>query len=169
MRLCYRLLTRRQGIVLINKEGMMIRKVFGLLICLTLVTSASLALAGGPPPPPAGQQPYGVVPGGPGCYGPGGNPCAFWGDAPIPGLCGGVIALPFLVVGSFLGGNTAGPCGPPPSPRFNCAPRPCPPPARGCGQPAYGPYGGGGLLGGIPVFDLTSSLVGGLTGGAGLL
>ena len=143
----------------------MIRKILGLLVCLTLVMCASLALAGGPAQQ-APAQAYGPAPCGPGYYG---NPCAFWGDAPIPGLCGGVIALPFLVVGSLLGGNPAGPCGPPPSPRYNCAPRPLPPP-RSCAPPAYGPYyGGGGLLGGLPVFDLTSSLLGGITGGAGLL
>jgi hypothetical protein len=139
----------------------MIRKLLGLLVCLTLVGFAAFAGAGGPAAAPVA----GAAPCGPGYYG---NPCAFWGDAPIPGLCGGVIALPFLVVGSLLGGNPAGPCGPPPSPRFNCAPRPLPP--RGCAPPPYGPYyGGGGLLGGLPVFDITSSLLGGITGGAGLL
>lgn len=156
----------------------MLRKIIGLFICVTLFTGASLALAGGAPP---AVRPYAAPC--PPAYGAGGNPCAFWGDAPIPGLCGGVIALPFLVVGTLLGGNPTGPCGPSPSVRYNCAPPPYPPqkyygpPAGYYGGrppgyygPAYGPYGyGGPTVGGIPAFDIVSGLVGGITGGAGLL
>lgn len=148
----------------------MLRKMSGLFICVTLLTCASLAMAGGAPP---AARPYGAPC--PPAYGPGGNPCAYWGDAPLPGLCGGIVALPFLVVGTLLGGNPTGPCGPPPSVRYNCAPPPYPPqkyyaPPAAYYGPAYGPWGyGGPTVGGIPAFDIVSGLVGGITGGAGLL
>jgi len=151
----------------------MIRRILGLLICVAMFPTASLALAGGPvsaPPPYA----YGSVkPYGPATYGPGRNPCRFWGDAPFPGMCGGVIALPFLVVGSLLGGNPAGPCGPPPRLRYNCAPKPCPPRRyyRPYGfVPRYGPaYARSGMLGGLPPIELATDLISSVTGGAGVL
>ena len=165
----------------------MVKKVLSVFICIMMLGGASLALAGGPVPacaptcaPPC-APPCGPNAGGP--YGPGSQ---YWGDAPFPGLCGGVVALPFLVVGSLLGGNTAGPGGPgyncaPPRyncapPRYNCAPPPCAPvstcaPPMACG-PAYGPGaygGGGGGLFGLPCLDLCSNILGSLGGGSGFL
>ncbi len=121
-----------------------------------LTISASLAIAGGP------------VPYGPGACGPAaapyGNPCAYWGDAPFPGFCGGVVALPFLVVGSLLGGNPTGPCGPPPSPRYGCVQYPSP--NRYYGPP---PPMGSPLFGAIPGADVCTGLFGSVMGGAGLI
>jgi hypothetical protein len=150
----------------------MVKKVLNVLICIMMLASASLALAGGSvtgcAPPPCGPYPY--------SGGPYGAPVAaspYWGDAPFPGMCGGVVALPFLVVGSLLGGNTAGPYGPPPGPGFKCAPRPCPPagaycppPVAGCG-PGYG--AGGSLFGGLPCLELCSSMLGSIGGVTGFL
>jgi len=147
----------------------MVRRVLSLFVCISVFIAAPLALAGG-----AAQGPayYGA-----GYYGPPpGNPCAYWGDAPFPGMCGGVVALPFLVVGSLLGGNTVGPYGPVPAPGYQCAPPPYPPrPAAvnpPCG-PVYGaPYAAspvsGGLLSGIPCLDICTNLFGSLTYGTGL-
>lgn len=146
----------------------MIRRIFGVLLCVAVLASASLALAGGAvtAAPPYGQ------PCGP-AYGRGGNPCAFWGDAPFPGLCGGVVALPFLVVGTILGGNPMAPGSPPPMVRPNCAPRPYGP------APYYGRYGyapgyqqtpfANGILGNLPGMDVATGLISGVTGGQGLL
>jgi hypothetical protein len=155
----------------------MVRRILVGLVCVTMLISASLAVAGGPAP-----GPY-VKPCGPG-YGPGGNNCAYWGDAPFPGLCGGVVALPFLVVGGLLGGNPSVPVGPPPvAPGYRYAPPPYPPPQK-YGQPAYPPrygpaYGYGARRGGMiftggvfedmPIMGIASQLLGGLTGGLGIL
>ena len=149
----------------------MVKKILSVFICIMMLGVASLAFAGGPvagcAPPPCGPYPYAAKP-----YGPPGPSSAYWGDAPFPGLCGGVVALPFLVVGSLLGGNTAGPYGPPPGPGYNCAPPPCPPrtycppPAAGCG-PAYG--AGGSIFGGLPCLELCSRILGSIGGGAGFL
>jgi hypothetical protein len=157
-----------------------VKKFFSLVLCALMLCSASLALAGGPSVAGCAPGPYyqrGVVPAG--------NPCAYWGDAPFPGLCGGVVALPFLVVGSLLGGNTAGPYGPAPyaavpAPGYGCAPAPVPvraypppvaPPACAPGYgPAYGaPYAatGNSLFEGLPCLELCSGLLGGLGGGFG--
>lgn len=153
----------------------MVNKVLSIFICVMMLGSASLAFAGGPvvscaPAPPAcGPYPNAATPYGP----PPGPASAYWGDAPFPGLCGGVVALPFLVVGSLLGGNTAGPYGPPPGPGYIGAPAPYPPakvygppPAAGCG-PGYG--AGGSLLGGLPCLELCSSILGSVGGGMGFL
>lgn len=146
----------------------MVQRVFSVFVCIMLLASATLALAGGPPvaAPVAPCQPAGG-------YAPAGNPCAFWGDAPFPGLCGGVVALPFLVVGSLLGGNTVGPYPPVPGPNYRYAPGMyapgkvgCPPPASACG-PGYG-MGGGGILTGLPCLDLCANIFSGLGGGSGL-
>jgi hypothetical protein len=119
----------------------MVKKVISFVLCIIMVASASLVLAGGAPAPAR------AVPCPPNQYAPaGGNPCAYWGDAPFPGMCGGVVALPFLVVGSLLGGNTVGPYPPVPGPAaYPYAPAPypparayMPPAAAGC-PPAYGP------------------------------
>jgi hypothetical protein len=155
----------------------MVKRVLSIFLCTTMLLATSLAMAGGPPcyPPPAQAPcgPYGVQQG---------NPCAYWGDAPFPGLCGGVVALPFLVVGSLLGGNTVAPYGPPPAPGYKYAPPPVPiraipqPMNTGCAPapaPACGaPYGqtsflGGGMLGGLPCLELCGALLGNLTGGMG--
>jgi hypothetical protein len=160
----------------------MVKRILVFSLCLTMVMMASLALAGGkvvapvaPVPVACAPQPCGPT------VGP--NP-AYWGDAPFPGLCGGVVALPFLVVGSLLGGNTAAPYAPPaygpPAPRpYGPVPMapgyaPCPPPACGpvapvgCGPAPYGSAGlGGGLLGGLPCLELCSGILGGLGGGLG--
>lgn len=146
----------------------MIRRIFGLFICVVMIASATVALAGGP----VAQAPVAAPPAcGPG-YVRGGNPCAFWGDAPFPGLCGGVVALPFLVVGTILGGNPMGPCGPAPLPRYGCAPRalaPAPYPVYGA-APGYPPtYANQGMLGGLPGLDIASGLFSSITGGQGLL
>jgi hypothetical protein len=160
----------------------MVKKVLSVFICIMMLGVASLAFAGGPvagsAPPPCGPYPYSAKP-----YGPPPASSAYWGDAPFPGMCGGVVALPFLVVGSLLGGNTAGPYGPPPGPGYNygpppgpgynCAPPPCPPGkaygppvAAGCG-PGYD--AGGSMFGGIPCLELCSSILGSIGGGAGFL
>ncbi len=153
----------------------MVKRVFTIFLSIMLLSSFSLALAGGAPQAPA---PY-AVPCPPAKGYPVGPDCAFWGDAPFPGLCGGVVALPFLVVGSLLGGNTMGPCGPVPG--YPCAPKPypakiyAPPAAAPCGPAPYGPaaYGpgayDGSLFSALPVFDLCSGLLGGVTGGPSLL
>ncbi len=169
----------------------MVKRVVSVFLCIVMLASASLAVAGGPPAPP--------VP--PGCYpaakpcgpaGPGGPSSSYWGDAPLPGLCGGIIALPFLVCGSILGGNTVGAYAPaygpgyapgyaPVSypPKYVAPPgAPCPPaypqacapaPRPVCG-PAYGPppASGGGLFTGLPCLDLCASLLG-FGGGTGIL
>jgi len=152
------------------KEGMMVKRVFTIVLSLMMLSFTCLALAGGPPAAPYAAPcatPYPAKP----CA-VGGNPCAYWGDAPLPGLCGGVIALPFLVVGSLLGGNTMGPGGCPP-PAYQCGPRPyptkvCAPPPCGPGY-GYGPGAYDGLLTGLPCFDLCAGLLGGITGGPSLL
>jgi hypothetical protein len=168
----------------------MVKRILSVFLCLLMLASASLSLAGGPPSPvPPGCYP--ATPCGPaGPAGPGGPSSSYWGDAPLPGLCGGIIALPFLVCGSLLGGNTVGAYAPaygpgyapvsyPPKyvapPTQPCAPaypQACAPaPRPGCG-PAYGPgYGqpaGGGLLTGLPCLDLCASLLG-FGGGTGIL
>lgn len=156
------------------KEGIMVKRVLTTALCALMVAASSLAFAGGavygpaPCPPAAGPA--------------GGNPCAYWGDAPFPGMCGGVVALPFLVVGSLLGGNTVGPYGPvpapgyaaaPPAPGYAAAPPPYPP-AKPIYAPGYGPapYNasvvGNGPLGGLPCFDMLSGLFGSLAYGTGL-
>jgi len=155
----------------------MVKRVFSLFFCVMMLSTASLAFAGGAPAVAA--APY--APAYPAkAYVPAGNPCAYWGDAPFPGLCGGIVALPFLVVGSLLGGNTVGPYPPVPGPGYKYAPPPCPPAkvyvpptAPGC-APAYAPPAcgpaayGGGILSGLPCLELCSSLLG-MGGGAGLL
>jgi hypothetical protein len=161
----------------------MVKKILSVFVCIMMLGSASLAFAGGTAagsaPPPCGPYPYSAKP-----YGPPPASSAYWGDAPFPGMCGGVVALPFLVVGSLLGGNTAGPYGPPPGPGYNygpppgpgynCAPPPCPPgkiygppAAAGCG-PGYG-AAGGSMFGGIPCLELCSSILGSIGGGVGFL
>lgn len=150
----------------------MIKKVFSVVACLVVVASASLVMAGGAVGQAMGGQPC-PPQGGP-MYrppiGPGGNPCAFWGDAPFPGICGGIVALPFLVVGTILGGNPLGPCAPA---AYNFPPRPAVAPryygAPRCG-PGYPPnFMANSILGGFPPAELASGLVGSITGGAGLL
>ena len=155
------------------KEDMMVRRVFIVSLSIMMLSFTSLALAGGPPmaaaPYAAPCGPYPVKP-----YA-AGPACAYWGDAPFPGLCGGVVALPFLVVGSLLGGNTMGPCGPAPAP---CGPRPYPAKVyapAGCAPPPCGPMGYGPgpgsdtIFGSLPCFDLAAGLLGGVTGGPSLL
>ncbi len=144
----------------------MVKRVICLFLSVLMISAATLAVAGGPPCAPGPYAPRG------------GNPCAYWGDAPFPGLCGGVVALPFLVVGSLLGGNTVGPYGPVPGPGYQCAPPPCPPQGYpGPANPPCGPvYGNGysampvgnGILGGLPCFDICSGLFGSITNGTGL-
>jgi len=153
----------------------MLKKGICLLAGLVLLASASIAPAGGPPPQAPQPYTYGK-PCGPAPV-PGQDPCAYWGDAPFPGICGGVVGLPFLVVGSLLGGNPAGPCGPPPTPANYCAP-PAPYPAA---KPYYYPpppprpyyYGPGysslGLFDTIPGMEIASGIIGSVTGSAGLL
>jgi hypothetical protein len=154
----------------------MVKRVFSIFLCVMMLSTASLALAGGPPAVAAAPcaPPYPAK-----AYGPAGNPCAYWGDAPFPGLCGGIVALPFLVVGSLLGGNTVGPYPPVPGPgyKYGAAPYPPakvypPPAAPACGPgyapPACGPSAfGGGILTGLPCLDLCSSLLG-MGGNVGL-
>lgn len=145
----------------------MIRRIFGLFICVVLFATATMALAGGPVAPAPAAAPYC----GP-AYGRAGNPCAFWGDAPFPGLCGGVVALPFLVVGTILGGNPMGPCAPAPVPRLGCAPAPVGPVPYGRygAAPGYPPaYANQGILGGLPGLDIASGLFNSITGGQGLM
>lgn len=158
----------------------MVKRILIFSLCLTTLMMASLALAGGKVSVPVAcaPQPCGpVVACGP-TVGP--NP-AYWGDAPFPGICGGVVALPFLVVGSLLGGNTVAPPAAPvygaPVPRGfapvpmapNCAPPVCGPVAPVCGPAPYGAGAlGGGLFGGLPCLELCSGILGGLSGGFGL-
>ncbi|HMK34220.1 MAG TPA: hypothetical protein VK463_04065 [Desulfomonilaceae bacterium] len=147
----------------------MVKRVISVLISILMLCSASLALAGGAPVGPPVSYP--AKPCGPG----GGVPSNYWGDAPFPGLCGGVVALPFLVVGSLLGGNTVGPYGPGPGPGYGPpAPYTCAPPApkpyvAPCGPGAgYGYGGGGSIFSGLPCLELCSGLLGGI-GGPGFL
>ncbi|MBI4963715.1 MAG: hypothetical protein HY913_10615 [Desulfomonile tiedjei] len=164
----------------------MVKRVFSIFLCVMMLSTASLAFAGGAPAVAAAP----CAPAYPAkAYAPAGNPCAYWGDAPFPGLCGGIVALPFLVVGSLLGGNTVGPYPPVPGPgyAYRGAPAPCPPPVKvyappaapGCAPPACGPAGygppaygpaayGGGILSGLPCLELCSSLLGMGGGGPGL-
>jgi hypothetical protein len=155
----------------------MVKRVLSVFLCITVLACTSMALAGGAPMAPR----VGGCAGAPYGYGPGpGVPYSnYWGDAPFPGLCGGVVALPFLVVGSLLGGNTMAPppYGAMPGGAYNCAPRPCPPapcapapcapapcgPAPAACGPGYG--GSGGFLGGLPCLELCSGLLGAVTGG----
>lgn len=58
------------------------KRVICLFLSMLLIITASLAMAGGAPYANGRCAPRG------------GNPCAYWGDAPFPGLCGGVVALP---------------------------------------------------------------------------
>lgn len=170
----------------------MVKRVFTIFLSILLLSSFSLALAGGAPKAVA-PAPYGV-PCPPGQGYPMGPDCAFWGDAPFPGLCGGVVALPFLVVGSLLGGNTMGPGAYPPAAGYPYAPKPyppkvyAPPVAAPCAPGPYGsPYGGpygpmsygqagygvggneGTLFSAAPFIELGSSLLGGITGGPSLM
>ena len=157
----------------------MVKRILIFSLCLTTLMMASLALAGGKGAPVvcAPQPCAPAVACGP-TVGP--NP-AFWGDAPFPGICGGVVALPFLVVGSLLGGNTVAPPAAPmygqPVPRGfapvpmapNYAPPVCGPVPVGCGPAPYGAGAmGGGLFGGLPCLELCSGILGGLSGGFGL-
>lgn len=115
----------------------MLRKIVCMFIAVIFVTGGALALASGPvsfscAPAPCAPRTY--APGVPG------NQSAYWGDAPLPGLCGGIVALPFLIVGSLLGGNTTGNVAPrfaqagfspscAPAPAYNCRPVACAPQA----------------------------------------
>ena len=174
----------------------MVKRVVSIFLCVVMLATASLSLAGGPPAykvPPACYPAQPCGPAGP--MGAPGAPSSYWGDAPLPGLCGGIIALPFLVCGSLLGGNAGGVYGPAGAPGYApaypqaCGPvsyppkyaapvavAPCPPaypqacaPApRACG-PAYGPAAGGGMLTGLPCLDLCANLLGFGGGGGGLL
>jgi hypothetical protein len=161
----------------------MVKRVVSVFLCIMMLASASLSMAGGPPAPMAPPACYPAQPCGPAA----GPSSAYWGDAPIPGICGGIIALPFLVCGSLLGGNSAVPNAPVYGPRYAPvsyppryaapAPVPCPPAyAKPC-PPAYPPAcgpgygqaaGGGGLLGGLPCFELCASLLG-FGSGTGIL
>jgi hypothetical protein len=164
----------------------MVKKVLSILLCLTMLVGTSLVVAGGAPVAPAcgpyaGGQ-YAAVP----------PPYSnYWGDAPFPGLCGGVVALPFLVVGSLLGGNTVAPppyaagpmgagynCAPRPCAPAACAPAPCAPMARPIARPYAAPCGtgvgyqgafGGSVIGGLPCLDVCAGLLGAVTGGVGLM
>ena len=130
----------------------MVKKILSVFVCVMMLGSASLAFAGGTvagsAPQPCGPYPYSAKP-----YGPPPVASPYWGDAPFPGMCGGVVALPFLVVGSLLGGNTAGPYGPPPGPGYNYGPPPGP--GYNCAQPpcppgkVYGPPAAGGMWSGL--------------------
>jgi hypothetical protein len=143
----------------------MVKRVLSFFVFILMLATASLSMAGGVVNPACGPG-FPAAP-----YAPAGNPCAYWGDAPFPGLCGGVVALPFLVVGSLLGGNTVGPCGPVPAPPYRYVPRAVPGPVYGqtapCG-PGYGPVGGNSILTGLPCLDLCSSLLGSAGGSFGL-
>ncbi len=147
----------------------MVKRVLSLFVFIAMLATASLSMAGGAVYPACGP----AFPARP--YAPAGNPCAYWGDAPFPGLCGGVVALPFLVVGSLLGGNTVGPYGPVPAPPYryapNAMPRPIGAPMAPCGPgygPVAGPVGGNSILSGLPCLDLCSSLLGSAGGSFGL-
>lgn len=138
------------------------KPVSSLILCLILVASGTLALAGGAVQPAYQPAPY------PGkAYGAAGNPCAYWGDAPFPGMCGGVVALPFLVVGSLLGGNTMGPCAPAAPPIYGAPAVRAPQPYAAPVAPVYGAMGGG-MLSGLPCLDICAGLFGSVTGGFGL-
>jgi hypothetical protein len=83
----------------------MVNKIY--IVCIMMLGSASLACrwAGRRLCPPCGPYPYSAkFP-----WPPPSSP--YWGDA-VSRTFGGVVALPFLVVGSLLGGNTAGPMAP---------------------------------------------------------
>lgn len=152
----------------------MVKRVFGVITCFVILAMACVAMAGGAVAP-APVAPCAPAPCGPAM----GNPCAYWGDAPFPGLCGGVVALPFLVVGSLLGGSSMGPgpapvavpapygprpyYGPPNAPMAACGP---PAPAAPCGPAGYPSTGL--LSGGLPCLELCSSIFGSFTGAAGL-
>ncbi len=141
----------------------MLKKLVSVFTCLMLIIAASVAIAGGPPVPPQYAQPCAPAPAG----GPAAAPSPYWGDAPFPGLCGGVVALPFLVVGSLLGGN---PAGPPPPPAYGYgAPPPPPYPAPYGAKYAPPRAAGGSLLGGIPCMEMCTGLMGSITGSQGLL
>ncbi|MBI5248363.1 MAG: hypothetical protein HY912_02615 [Desulfomonile tiedjei] len=169
----------------------MVKRVVSAFLCIVMLTSVSLSLAGGPPAPPVPPGCYPAKPCGP--TGPGGPSSSYWGDAPIPGLCGGIIALPFLVCGSLLGGNTGGAYAPAYGPGYApvsypakyvapvapvryapaypqaCAPAyppACAPAPMPCG-PGYGQPAGGGMFSGLPCLDLCASLLG-FGGGTGL-
>lgn len=150
----------------------MAKRVVSCLVSIIMLTSASLVFAGGAVAP--AYPPSACAPARP--YAGGGNPCAFWGDAPFPGMCGGVVALPFLVVGSLLGGNTVGPYGPVPGPYYPgrvAGPAPCGPPIAPVARPVCGPGPGAGpfggsILGGLPCLELCAGIFGGVTGGFGL-
>jgi len=149
----------------------MVKRVFMVITCFLMLAMACVAMAGGAsvvapaPVAPCGPAPYGQAMG---------NPCAYWGDAPFPGLCGGVVALPFLVVGSLLGGSSMGPAPAPVAPvpygaRPYMGPRvPVAPygPAP-CGPAAAYPATSG-ILGGLPCLELCSSILGSFSGAAGL-
>ncbi len=154
----------------------MVKKVFSLFLCLIMAATASLVMAGGPPGPR-------------GACGPPNQACAYWGDAPFPGMCGGVVALPFLVMGSLLGGNTVGPagCGPAPHPGNYCAPPPQgryayapPPPVRYAPAPPpprqyaaspgyYPPPQDDSVFSGLGCVGMCTDLLSSVTGGGGLL
>jgi hypothetical protein len=156
------------------------RKLLSMLVGLSMVIACGPAFAGGPVPS-AGPAPQPCAPPpapcGPGYAAPGGNPCAFWGDAPFPGLCGGIVALPFLVVGTILGGNPLGPHAPvgvapcaPPRAAMGPAARYCPPAPYVNGYPPRPTsFLSNGILGTLPPVDLASGLIGNITGGPGLL
>jgi hypothetical protein len=134
----------------------MVKKVLSVILCVMMLTASSVVLAGGPP----GARSCGPA---------GANAaCAYWGDAPFPGMCGGVVALPFLVVGSLLGGNTMGPCAPPGNVRYNAPPRYSYAPAPR--RTYYGSSPGGtGLMAGLGCFEMATDVLGAVTGGTGLL
>lgn len=139
----------------------MAKRFFVFILCLAVIAYASLAMAGGP-----GYAHARYAKG----YGAASGNCAYWGDAPFPGMCGGVVALPFLVVGSLLGGNPVGPCGAAPAPPPRYAPAPYAPYANaGCGTGYNGVLPNGSMFAGLPCFDLCNSLMGAATGGAGIL
>jgi hypothetical protein len=157
----------------------MVKRVISVFLSILMLCSASLALAGGAPVGPPISYPAKPC-------GPGGVPSNYWGDAPFPGICGGVVALPFLVVGSLLGGNPMGPgpyVGPVPGPGF-AGPRPfgppapypppvpytCPPPVAKYPPPApCGPgYGGASIFNSLPALEICSGILGGV-GGSGFL
>jgi hypothetical protein len=145
----------------------MVKKLLGIGLCIAMLASTTLALAGGPVMAapvkysiPCAGAPMGAPYGAP--YGGGGAFSGYWGDAPFPGLCGGIVALPFLVVGSLLGGSPLGGNGcPPAAPAYNCGPRPpivnpCAPPAPGCAPYAQACAPSFGL----PCLDLCGSVLG---------
>ena len=64
----------------------MVKRVFGVITCFVILAMACVAMAGGAVAP-APVAPCAPAPCGPQM----GNPCAYWGDARFPGLCGGVV------------------------------------------------------------------------------